>query len=63
MKLFVTARNKRGAPIITLIVDDTDSLDTVLNAISDQLTQNPSRRVFLDKWIEGNRMISFRKEV
>ncbi len=57
MQLKVTAVTKRGAPIITVLVHEDETLGDILNIISDQLAQNPSRRAFLNKWIEGERML------
>ena len=54
----VTARTKRGAPITTISVSGEETLSDVLNIVSDELSKNESGRVYLEKWIEGGRMMS-----
>ena len=61
MQLKVTARTKRGAPIVSVSVSEQETMGDVLDIISDQLTQNSSRRVYMDKWIEGGRMMSINR--
>ena len=58
MQVKVTARTKRGAPITTVSVSDEETMNDILNIISDELAKNESSRVWLDKWIEGGRMMS-----
>ena len=53
----VTAVTKRGAPIISIHVRPDETLDAIMDKISDQLNQNSSRRGFLDKWILDGRNI------
>lgn len=61
MQVRVTARTKRGAPITTISVSAEETLNDILNIISDELSKNESRRVYLDKWIEGGRMMSINR--
>lgn len=61
--LKITARMKRGNPIISVFVDPEETMDAVLDIISDELTKNEARRVLLDKWIEGGRTISIERRV
>lgn len=62
MFIKVTARTKRGHAIISVVMDAEEAtIEEVFNHISDQLTQNESRRVLLDKWIEGGRKLTFRE--
>lgn len=49
----VTALTKKGHPIVSLYVNDQETLEDVINMITDQLTQNSSRRAYLDSWIAG----------
>ena len=59
----ITAVSKRGAPIVSVHVNLDETLDTVLNIISDKLTKSSSRRALLDQWIVGGRMIKITSEV
>ncbi len=58
----VTALTKKGHPIVSLLVNENETLEDVINMITDQLTQNSSRRAYLDSWIAGGYKIQCGEE-
>ena len=59
----VTALTKNGAPIVSVFVNEDETLGDLLDIISDELAKNESRRVYLDKWRNEGYIIKCGEEI
>lgn len=55
--LKITAITKRGAPIVSRFINEDETLGDVLKIFKDEMSKNPSRQGFLDKWLESDMTI------
>lgn len=62
--LKITAVTGKGHPIVTVTVNAEETMDAVLDIISDKLTTSPLNNVYplLDSWILGGRTIKIERE-
>lgn len=55
----ITATTARGAPIVTVFINDEETVEDMLKILIGQMDQNSSRRAFRDKWINDGCVVKF----
>lgn len=60
----VTAVTKKGHPIVSVYVSPEETLDAVIDIITDELTTSGLNKFYplLDAWINGGRLIKMTSE-
>ena len=60
----ITAVTKKGHPIVSVHVNLEETMDAVLDIITDELTTSGLNKVYplLDSWINGGRMMRVERE-
>jgi len=55
----ITATTAKGSPIVTVFINDEETVEDMLKILIGQMDQNSSRRAFRDKWINDGCVVKF----